>query len=181
MNPDNGVPLSMSKYDKFADNANFIPRSFSWVDPQKEMLASIHGMQNGLISYQDVQSNYGRDVEELFEQHEREQRLAEQYGIKTAFQPFGEKQAVEPEVIGDDNVVQADDGMKSEARKGLDWRKEHGRGGTEVGISRARDIVNNKNLSADTVKRMYSFSRHELTSKQKVLNKVKMAIRLMGA
>ena len=108
MNPDNGVPLSMSKYDKFADNANFIPRSFSWVDPQKEMLASIHGMQNGLISYQDVQSNYGRDVEELFEQHEREQRLAEQYGIKTAFQPFGEKQAVEPEVIGDDNVVQAD-------------------------------------------------------------------------
>ena len=55
------------------------------------------------------------------------------------------------------------DGMKSEARKGLDWRKEHGRGGTEVGISRARDIVNNKNLSADTVKRMYSFfSRHEV-------------------
>ena len=55
------------------------------------------------------------------------------------------------------------DGMVTEAQRGLDWRKEHGRGGTEVGIARARDIVNGKNLSEDTVKRMYSFfSRHEV-------------------
>lgn len=55
------------------------------------------------------------------------------------------------------------DAMKSEAQKGLDWRREHGRGGTEVGIARARDIVNGKNLSESTVKRMYSFfSRHEV-------------------
>jgi len=55
------------------------------------------------------------------------------------------------------------EGMKEEAQRGLDWRREHGRGGTEVGIARARDIVNGKNLSEDTVKRMYSFfSRHEV-------------------
>lgn len=55
------------------------------------------------------------------------------------------------------------DGMKSEAERGLEWRREFGRGGTEVGIARARDIVNGKNLSEDTVKRMYSFfSRHEV-------------------
>ena len=54
-------------------------------------------------------------------------------------------------------------GMVTEAQRGLDWRKEYGRGGTEVGIARARDIVNGKNLSDDTVKRMYSFfSRHEV-------------------
>ena len=53
--------------------------------------------------------------------------------------------------------------MKEEARRGLDWRKEFGRGGTEVGIARARDIVNNKELSEDTVIRMFSFfSRHEV-------------------
>ena len=53
--------------------------------------------------------------------------------------------------------------MKAEAQRGLDWRREHGRGGTEVGIARARDIVNGKNLSESTVKRMYSFfSRHEV-------------------
>lgn len=55
------------------------------------------------------------------------------------------------------------DGMKTEAQRGLDWRSEFGRGGTEVGIARARDIVNGRDLSDDTVKRMYSFfSRHEV-------------------
>ena len=54
-------------------------------------------------------------------------------------------------------------GMKEDAQRGLDWRSEFGRGGTEVGIARARDIVNDKNLSEDTVKRMFSFfSRHEV-------------------
>ena len=57
-------------------------------------------------------------------------------------------------------------GMVSEAKKGLEWRSEYGRGGTEVGIARARDISNGKNLSDDTVKRMYSFfSRHEVDKK----------------
>ena len=55
------------------------------------------------------------------------------------------------------------EGMKEEAQRGLDWRSEFGRGGTEVGIARARDIVNDRNLSEDTVKRMFSFfSRHEV-------------------
>ena len=37
-------------------------------------------------------------------------------------------------------------GMKVEARKGLDWRKEHGRGGTRIGAERANQILNNENL-----------------------------------
>ena len=58
------------------------------------------------------------------------------------------------------------DAMAAEARKGLAWRKEHGRGGTAVGIARARDISNKKELSEDTVKRMYSFfARHEVDKK----------------
>ncbi len=57
-------------------------------------------------------------------------------------------------------------GMKSEAQKGLDWRSEFGRGGTEVGIARARDIVNGRSLSLDTVNRMVSFfARHEVDKK----------------
>lgn len=55
------------------------------------------------------------------------------------------------------------EGMKVEAQRGLDWREEHGRGGTRVGAVRARQIVAGENLSDDTVKRMYSFfSRHEV-------------------
>ena len=57
-------------------------------------------------------------------------------------------------------------GMKEEARKGLDWRKEYGRGGTRIGAERANQILNNENLSDETIKRMYSFfSRHEVDKK----------------
>ncbi|NBW13384.1 MAG: phage portal protein [Caulobacteraceae bacterium] len=55
------------------------------------------------------------------------------------------------------------DAMATEAQRGLDWRAEFGRGGTEVGVARARDIVNKRNLSLDTVYRMASyFARHEV-------------------
>jgi len=55
------------------------------------------------------------------------------------------------------------DEMAAEAELGLKWREEYGRGGTEVGVARARDISNKRNLSLDTVKRMHSyFSRHEV-------------------
>ena len=54
-------------------------------------------------------------------------------------------------------------GMVSEAKKGLAWRKEFGRGGTMVGLARANSIVAREKLSESTVKRMYSFfSRHEV-------------------
>ncbi len=53
--------------------------------------------------------------------------------------------------------------MANEAAQGLEWREEFGRGGTEVGVARARDIKNRANLSIRTVKRMYSYlSRHEV-------------------
>lgn len=53
--------------------------------------------------------------------------------------------------------------MKEEAQRGLDWRDEFNRGGTEIGVARARDIINGRNLSLDTVKRMRSyFARHEV-------------------
>lgn len=54
-------------------------------------------------------------------------------------------------------------GAVEEARRGLEWRREYNRGGTEIGVARARDIVNGKNLSPNTVRRMHSyFSRHEV-------------------
>lgn len=53
--------------------------------------------------------------------------------------------------------------MRDEARRGLAWREEFGRGGTEIGVARARDISNGRELSLDTVTRMVSyFARHEV-------------------
>ena len=69
---------------------------------------------------------------------------------------------------GEDIDTKPTEGMVAEARRGLDWRKEHGRGGTEVGVARARDIVNGRELSPSTVRRMYSFfSRHEVDKQGK--------------
>jgi len=51
--------------------------------------------------------------------------------------------------------------MASEAALGLKWREEYGRGGTPVGVARARDIKNRSELSPDTIGRMVSFfARH---------------------
>jgi len=53
--------------------------------------------------------------------------------------------------------------MAAEAKLGLRWRREYNRGGTEVGVARARDISNRTNLSPETIGRMVSyFARHEV-------------------
>ena len=55
------------------------------------------------------------------------------------------------------------DAMAEEARKGLEWRKEFNRGGTSVGVARARQLINKERLSPSTVRRMFSFfARHEV-------------------
>ncbi len=59
--------------------------------------------------------------------------------------------------------LRANAGMKEEAKKGLEWRKEYNRGGTLVGVARANQLVSGERMSPSTVLRMYSFfSRHEV-------------------
>jgi hypothetical protein len=49
------------------------------------------------------------------------------------------------------------------AERGLELRSEFGRGGTAVGVARARDLKNRRNLSPETIQRMTSyFARHEV-------------------
>jgi uncharacterized protein len=58
--------------------------------------------------------------------------------------------------------------MANEAEQALEWRAEFGRGGTGVGVARARDLKNRVNLSIRTIKRMFSYlSRHEVDKKGK--------------
>jgi hypothetical protein len=53
------------------------------------------------------------------------------------------------------------DGVRAQAKRGLALRSEFGRGGTSVGIARARDLSNGKRMSRDTIMRMASFfARH---------------------
>lgn len=56
--------------------------------------------------------------------------------------------------------------MKTAAQRAINWRKEGHRGGTQIGATRASQIVSGERMSADTVKRMYLFfSRHEVDKK----------------
>lgn len=49
------------------------------------------------------------------------------------------------------------------AEQGLRWRQQFDRGGTKVGVARARDLKNRERLMPDTVQRMVSyFARHEV-------------------
>ena len=61
--------------------------------------------------------------------------------------------------------------MAAAAERALAWRDEHGRGGTEVGVARARDIKNERNLSPETVRRMRAyFTRHASDAKAEGFN-----------
>ena len=56
------INLPMGKFDKFARSVNYIPRSFAWIDPLKEMQANVIGLQNGTLTYSDISASYGRDT-----------------------------------------------------------------------------------------------------------------------
>ena len=57
---------------------------------------------------------------------------------------------------------------QSAAKRGLELRREFGRGGTMIGVARARDLSNGTNLSESTVRRMKAyFDRHEVDKQGK--------------
>jgi hypothetical protein len=66
----------------------------------------------------------------------------------------------------DDIDFSPPEGVQEEAAKGLEWRQEYNRGGTAVGVARARDLSNGKSVSPETIRRMVSyFARHEVDKK----------------
>ncbi|MEY5060561.1 MAG: hypothetical protein RIS45_482, partial [Planctomycetota bacterium] len=83
--------------------------------------------------------------------------------------PMGAETQDEAQPFGKDRFALSDvdltptEEMANAAKRGLELRKKHGRGGTEVGVARARDLSNRKTLSPSTVRRMNSyFARHEV-------------------
>lgn len=63
------------------------------------------------------------------------------------------------------------DAVRESARLGLQWREEYGRGGTAVGVARARDLMNGRTLSPDTIGRMVSyFARHAVDAQAEGFN-----------
>lgn len=99
------INIPESRFDKFAEATVFRARGFQWVDPLKEMNAAVVGLQNGLLSMQDIANQQGRDVEEIFDQIQAEKEMAERYGLSMAFQPFGNKAPIPADIASDEQGV----------------------------------------------------------------------------
>lgn len=57
-------------------------------------------------------------------------------------------------------------GVRSNAKRGLELRREFNRGGTAVGVARARSLSNGQKIPLETIRRMVSyFARHEVDKK----------------
>jgi len=85
----NTIPIPLARFDKFSDNLEFRARGFAWVDPAREMNASVIGLNSGILSLQDVANQYGRDVSETLDQIQLEKQMAKERGLTLAFEPFG--------------------------------------------------------------------------------------------
>lgn len=115
--------------------------------------------RNGVLSARTWAEDAGRDYEE-----ELRRGAAEAMPTLGAAAPVSESVMREAKPKKYDHIdFTPPEGVRSEAAKGLEWRKEHGRGGTAVGVARARDLSNGVEISPETAKRMYSyFARHEV-------------------
>ena len=132
---------------------------------------------------QDPRYGQGRDVFETQPEAAARARELDCDGTHTVRGPDGnfympcDSHAIYLRVTGQNKEDELDDDAKAEsdvdtkpteamakeAERGLAMRKEFNRGGTEVGVARAVQLVSRENLSPRTVRRMHSFfSRHEV-------------------
>lgn len=118
---------------------------------------------------EDTIAHKARTAAELLRSGEVEKAIENDPDARAAYAELG-IEAVSPEQLEeeDSDEMRAEtytptSGMVAEARRGLEWRRAFNRGGTEIGVARARSIVNRQNLPLDTVQRMASyFARHEV-------------------
>jgi lambda family phage portal protein len=87
------ISIPVTKFDKFYTATIFRARGFSWIDPQREMTASVMGMHNGLLTPSEIAAADGRDIDEVYSTWQRDKQLAEFYDLKLAFEPFGANEA----------------------------------------------------------------------------------------
>lgn len=131
---------------------------FEHVDPLKEADAEAAMIATNTATIAEVCQKRNKDWRQVLRQRAVEKALERELGISMG----------EPVAAGaGEHDIEAADGYRppqaarSAARRGLELRSKYGRGGTAVGIARARDIANGRSLSLDTIARMVSFfARH---------------------
>ena len=74
------IPLPLAKFEKF-NSPVWRPRGWSWVHPLKEVKSNIEAVNAGFMSAQDVASQQGQDIEDIYAQLALEQSLREKHGV----------------------------------------------------------------------------------------------------
>lgn len=74
------IALPLNKFEKF-NKPVWRPRGWSWVDPLKEVKAQREAMDGNIRSGQDVASDQGLDIEEIYIQRAREKKMRVKYGL----------------------------------------------------------------------------------------------------
>ena len=75
-----GNPYTPMDYDRL-DASKWIPRTWAWVDPKKDVEAAILGLEAGLITYEDVLAERGKDFLEHVVALVAEKKVLEEAGL----------------------------------------------------------------------------------------------------
>lgn len=68
-------------YRVFAGQVKWVPRGWAWVDPLKDLQASVLAIEHGLVSRSEVVAETGGDFADVLERLAAEKELADDYGL----------------------------------------------------------------------------------------------------
>ncbi len=76
----NGIPLPAAKLKKFEDH-EFMGRRWQWVDPLKDINASVTAIEHGIASPYTIAAQQGLDADEVLDDIARFQKRAKEKGV----------------------------------------------------------------------------------------------------
>ncbi len=106
--------LPLAKLDKFRQRV-WMPRRWGWVDPLKDVQATILAIDRNLTTATDAAARAGVDIEDVFATKQREKALAAQYGIN--LEPPAPAAAPGKPAPADSEDDNADDGADQPAAR----------------------------------------------------------------
>ena len=97
---DNGQILPAGKFEKF-NQPEWKPRRWAWVDPLKDLQASVLAVEKGFTSRRAIIGENGGDIEDTFQDIAADEALEETYGLDFASAPGGQEANEQPETPDD--------------------------------------------------------------------------------
>jgi len=130
---------------------------------ERDNMAYLEGIEKYLEIRDRLPSAMQSKLDEMldFDAADSAESEAQKAEKEQADEPHQDHQPDSAQLAAQDSYIPPK-GVQEAAQRGLDLRREFGRGGTEVGIQRARNLSNGDGISYEVIKKMVSFfARHE--------------------